>query len=202
MEEPDWHGWHTGYDAPGSPLWRRLRVVRAAISGVLDTGARSVVSLCAGQGRDLLPVLADHPNGAGVRARLVELDERNVRLARQSAPEGVEVVVADAALTDSYAGAVPADLVLACGVFGNLTDDDVRRTIGCLPMLCAPGAAVIWTRHRREPDLGPQVCSWFAEAGFGLEELTQEDFTVGVHRYTGPPRPLEPGTRMFTFTGP
>ncbi|MEV4896956.1 hypothetical protein AB0K48_47160, partial [Nonomuraea sp. NPDC055795] len=54
MEEPDWHGWHTGYDAPGSPLWRRLRVVRAAISGVLDAGARTVVSLCAGQGRDLL----------------------------------------------------------------------------------------------------------------------------------------------------
>ncbi|MFD9948425.1 SAM-dependent methyltransferase [Nonomuraea sp. NPDC059023] len=199
MEEPDWHGWHTGYDSPGSPLWRRLRVVRAAISGALDAGARTVVSLCAGQGRDLLPVLAGHPGRAGVSARLVELDERNVRLARQSAPEGVEVVAADAALTDAYAGAVPADLVLVCGVFGNITDADVRRTIGYLPMLCSPGATVIWTRHCREPDLGPRVCSWFAEEGFELEGLTREDFTVGVHRYTGPPRPLEPGLRMFTF---
>ncbi|MEV4898910.1 hypothetical protein AB0K48_57265 [Nonomuraea sp. NPDC055795] len=66
-------------------------------------------------------------------------------------------------------------------------------------MLCAPGATVIWTRHCREPDLGPRVCSWFAEEGFELERLTREDFTVGVHRYTGPARPLEPGLRMFTF---
>jgi hypothetical protein len=33
-----------------------------------------VISLCAGQGRDLLGVLADHPRREDVRARLVELD--------------------------------------------------------------------------------------------------------------------------------
>lgn len=29
--------------------------------------------------------------------------------------------------------------------------------------------------------------------------LAQEEYCVGTHRYTGPPRPLEPGARLFTF---
>ena len=65
------------------------------------------------------------------------------------------MVSGDAALTDHYAGMVPAYLVLACGVFGNITDDDVRRTIGYCTQLCAHGGTVVWTRGRWEPDLVP-----------------------------------------------
>ena len=50
---------------------------------------------------------------------------------------------ADAGTSDAYAGAVPADLVLACGVLGNVTPDDVAATIAFLPRLCAPGAESI-----------------------------------------------------------
>jgi hypothetical protein len=59
----------------------------------------------------------------------------------------------DAALTDAYEGAVVADLLLLCGVFGNVTDEDVETTASNASRLCAPGAVVIWTRHRRPPDL-------------------------------------------------
>ena len=45
------------------------------------------------------------------------------------APAGIEVLCADAGTTASYAGAVPADLVLVCGVFGNITDADMMHTI-------------------------------------------------------------------------
>jgi hypothetical protein len=55
--------------------------------------------------------------------------------------------------TDHYAGMVPAYLVLVCGVLGNMTDDDVRRTIGYCAQLRAHGGRVVWTRGRREPDL-------------------------------------------------
>ncbi|MEU4578493.1 SAM-dependent methyltransferase [Nonomuraea sp. NPDC023979] len=200
----DWVSWHDDYDRPGSSLGRRLAVVQGAVRAALDAGAERVVSLCAGQGRDLLPVLAAHPRRGRVRARLVELDERNARLAEERAPAGVEVVRGDAALTDAYAGAVPADLVLVCGLFGNLSDADVRRTVSALPQLCAPGATVVWTRHTREPDLVPSICAWFEETGFeetGFDRVSLEtaEFGVGVHRYAGPPTPLRRGERMFTF---
>ncbi|MEW1841319.1 SAM-dependent methyltransferase [Nonomuraea angiospora] len=200
MTDKDWAGWHDAYDVPGSPLERRLQVVRRRIAAALDAGATRVVSLCAGQGRDLLPVLAAHPGRDRVRARLVELDEHNVAAARRSAPPGVEVVRGDAALLGAYAGAVPADLVLVCGVFGNVSDADVRRTVGLLPQLCAPGATVIWTRNRRAPDLVPRICGWFEDGGFERVEVEGDDgYGVGVHRYAGPPVALEAGERMFTF---
>ncbi|UBU17670.1 SAM-dependent methyltransferase [Nonomuraea gerenzanensis] len=201
MTQQDWSRWHDAYDEPGSSLKARLDLVRGWIGTALDEGASQVVSLCAGQGRDLLPVLSAHPRRGLVRARLVELDERNAAVARSAAPDGVEVVCGDAAITGAYAGAVPADLVLVCGVFGNITDDDVRRTVATLPQLCAPGATVIWTRGRHEPDLVPVICAWFEGGGFERVAVEGEgtEYGVGVHRYAGPPVALEPDRRMFTF---
>jgi ACT domain-containing protein len=204
----DWQTWHDEYDQPGSWLAKRLRVVQQQIRAVLDDsppGPLRVVSLCAGQGRDLVEVLADHPRRADVRARLVELDARNAATARKSAGGlAVEVVTADASLTDHYLDMAPADLVLVCGVFGNVTDTDIRRTIGFCTRLCRTGGSVIWTRHRRDlPDRVPVTCDWFEERGFERRWLSDpaEDFGVGVHRFTGRPQPLVAGARMFTFVG-
>jgi Methyltransferase domain len=203
----DWQTWHDGYDRPESWLARRLRVVQQRIRDVLDAGSGElrVISICAGQGRDLLEVLADHPRSHDVRALLVELDPRNAEMARKAATGlAVEVITADAALTDHYAGMAPADLVLACGVFGNITNDDIRRTVDFCTRLCATGGTVIWTRHRRdEPDLVPTICEWFEQVGFERHWVSDpiEPFGVGVHRFTGRPRPLAHGERMFTFVG-
>jgi hypothetical protein len=204
----DWYAWHADYDTPDSALARRLAAVRERVGEALDAAAPGplrVVSLCAGQGRDLLEVLAVHPRRPDVTARLVELDPRNVALAAQSAKaaglDSVEVRVGDAALTDQYADMVPADLVLICGVFGNISDAEVRATIGYASQLCVTGGTVVWTRHRRSPDLVPRICDWFAEQGFEQRWLSGpgEGFGLGVHRFTGRPRPLEPRARMFTF---
>ena len=139
---------------------------------------------------------------------LVELDERNVETARRAVASlgltGIDVVHADAGTTDAYVGAVPADVVLACGVFGNITDDQVMRTVATLPQLCAPGATVIWTRHRQPPDLTPAIRDWFAQAGFverSFDAPGDTFFGVGAHRFGGHPEPLSPGHRMFDFVG-
>jgi len=197
----DWQRWHEAYDEDSS-LARRLAVVQGRIRELLDRaqpGPIRVVSLCAGQGRDLLPVVAAHPRGPDVRARLVELDPRNVA-AIPPLPD-VEVVCADAALLSAYEGAVPADIVLACGVFGNVTAEDIRRTIEHLPMLCARGAAVIWTRGASDPDLRPAIRGWFAEHGFeeGFFLAEPGSFGVGVHRLAGEPQALDPAVKLFTF---
>ncbi|MET9298377.1 methyltransferase domain-containing protein [Micromonospora aurantiaca] len=206
----DWYAWHSDYDQPESALARRLAEVRQRVSDALDAapaGPLRALSLCAGQGRDLIPVLAAHPRGADVTARLVELDPRNTDPARRAAADagltGVEVVTGDASLTDRYADLAPADLVLVCGIFGNISDDDVRATVRHCASLCATGGTVLWTRHRREPDLVPVICEWFAEEGFEPVAVNSpaDGVGVGAHRFTGTPRPLAPGVRMFTFVG-
>jgi hypothetical protein len=193
----DWVRWHEQYGDPDAPLSQRLAVVQRWIRRALDAGAATVVSACAGDGRDVLGARSDVP----LRGRLVELDPGLAARARAAAPPGIEVVEADAGSTDAYAGSVPADLVLLCGIFGNVSDDDVRTTVLAAPMLCAPGATVIWTRHRREPDLTPSIRQWFADAGF--EEVAFEgeagSYAVGVARLVEPPIPFQLGRRLFTF---
>ncbi|GAA3507941.1 class I SAM-dependent methyltransferase family protein [Actinomadura keratinilytica] len=207
----DWAEWHRAYDDPRSPLSRRLRTVRQRVREALDAapaGRLRAVSVCAGQGRDLIGALADHPRRFDVTARLVELDEQNVRAARADARRagltGVEVIAGDASHTDAYAGAVPADLLLVCGVFGNITDADIERTVSLLPQLCARGAHVVWTRNRRPPDITGDICRWFEKHGFEkcwLSPPEEKAFGVGMHRFRGDPVPLERGVRMFTFVG-
>ncbi|WP_329167264.1 class I SAM-dependent methyltransferase (plasmid) [Streptomyces sp. NBC_01717] len=127
---------------------RRLRTVQSQTRAALDdapAGPLKVISLCAGDGRDLLHVLSDHPRRHEVRVRLVELDARNTAAALETARlaklDQVEVVTGDASLIDQYRGMSPADLVLVCGVFGNITDSDIEHTIGaCQARRCHPPA--------------------------------------------------------------
>lgn len=142
----DWAAWHTPYDDPDSPLSQRLRAVRTEVAAGLDRaseGPALLLSLCAGRGLDVLPLLSVHARGPDVRGRLIELDTRNVKVARSLAPDGIEVLQADAGSTDAYIDASPADLLLLCGIFGNISDKDVERTAGAVPHLCAPGATVV-----------------------------------------------------------
>jgi hypothetical protein len=205
---PDWHRWHQAYDDPASTLARRLPAVRGQIGEALAAappGPVRLIGMCAGQGRDVMPVLAAHPRRGEVSARLVELDPDLAAVARASAAAaglaGVEVVTGDAGVTSAYTGMVPADIVLACGVFGNISEADIEFTIGCCAGLCAVGGTVVWTRGRTEPDLVPQICRWFGERGFELCWVSEPaaGYGVGMHRFTGPPRPLPENARMFSF---
>jgi hypothetical protein len=211
VAEQDWMAWHAPYDVPGSPLERRLRVVQRRIAATLDgapPGRITVLSMCAGQGRDILGALTRHPRRDDVVGRLVELDPENCSYARRLASElgvsGIDVVAGDASRSDAYDGVVPADLLLVCGVFGNVAEADIRRTIGALPMLCAHDAVVIWTRHRKDPDLTPDIRAWFAEGGFeevAFDTAADVFFGVGTNRLAAPPRPFEKGVRLFDFVG-
>jgi hypothetical protein len=203
----DWREWHREYDQPQSRLTQRLRVVQGFIREALDRrppGEIRAISVCAGEGRDLLGVLADHPRASDVRARLVELSRELADTAAAHAPPGVEVVCGDASTTSAYGGAVPADLVLVCGVFGNVADEDIRNTVRALPTLCAPGATVLWTRHRRAPDRTVDIRRWFDEAGFEELAFVGSDewlFGVGANRLVAEPRPYVPNVTLFTFVG-
>ena len=209
MTRTHWQEWHAPYADENSELSRRLRIVQQHIAGWLDQRPGeevTVVSACAGQGHDLIGLLATRPDAQRVRATLIEYDAGNVAAAQAAAGRAglTNLVIrqADAGRLSSCAGAVPADLVLLAGVFGNISDADVQRTIDALPQMCAAGATVIWTRTRRAPDLTPAIRGWLREAGFVQEAFeAPEDarFSVGVHRFEGVPRPLETTAAIFTF---
>ena len=62
---------------------------------------------------------------------------------------------------------------------------------------------MIWTRHRRPPDLTPAIRGWLAAAGFAelaFDAPDDVEFSVGAARLTAAPRPFEPGRRLFVFT--
>lgn len=205
----DWAEWHEAYARPGSGLGDRLEVVRAAIHRCLDGAEPAtpmrVVSACAGDGRDLIGALSTRYDAHRVSGLLVEQDATLAeRASAATATSNAQLTVrrGDAADSSIYAEAVPADLVLMCGMFGNISDRDVHRTIAALPQLCTRGAHVIWTRHRREPDLTPQIRAWFASSGF--EEISfvapdDDTWSVGAHRFAGTPEPLSTEAHWFRF---
>jgi hypothetical protein len=206
----DWVAWHAGYDDPSSFLSVRLQLVREHLSRALDeapAGPVRLVSLCAGQGRDVLGVLPGHPRRQDTSAVLVETNPDNAALARGRAAEAglsqVEVREADASRVSGFADALPADVLLLCGIFGNLTPADIQRTVTAAPALCAPRATVLWTRHRREPDLTPQIRAWFRASGFAevAFEAPNTDglMGVGVHRLDTAPSQGLPSEPLFTF---
>ena len=99
-------------------------------------------------------------------------------------------------------GHSPADLVLVCGLFGNIVDADIEATIRFLPRLCAPGAWVVWTRDPQDPTILPKIDGWFTEAGFAPLPTVVPDnrsFGVGGARLVADPQPFEPGQALFRF---
>ena len=214
-ERSHWEKWHAPYEDPASNLSLRLRTVQGMVRQGIDAvppdhaGPIRVVSLCAGQGRDVIDVVAEHPRRDEVAALLVEKDPALVAFARARADAAgvgdvVRVVEGDASLSMWYAALVPADLVLLCGVFGNISAADITATIEALPSFCRPGAQVVWTRHRRPPDATPAIRSSFAAAGFTeLAFVAPEGtvMTVGQHRFEGQTATFDPDGRLFDFVG-
>ncbi len=206
----DWYGWHEKYDIPGSPMAQRLKTVQRHIKVALDNcpaGPLSVVSVCAGQGRDLLDVLAEHSRAKDTQALLVDLDERNKSRIKERADmlglSEVNAVTGDASLVDHYRHMAPAHLVLLCGLFGNITDEDIQRTIESCSQLCRTHGAVIWTRNRKAPDKVPLICEWFEAQNFDRDWVSDDDphYGVATHRFRGHHLPIAYGTHMFTFVG-
>jgi hypothetical protein len=187
----DWVGWHADYDDPNSSLTRRLAVVRRRIEQTLSQAqVDRVLSLCAGDGRDILPVLASLPGDRLPETVLVENDPQLAQAAVAAAHDAglastVRVVVGDAGDPEVFRAALPVDLLLLCGIFGNIGEPDIHRTIEATPAMLTPGATVIWTRGGSEPDRRNSIREWFRAAGFAEIGFDgpPERYGVGVGRW-------------------
>jgi hypothetical protein len=209
----DWFEWHGSYEDADSTLAKRLTVVQGWLRQALDelpVGPIRLISLVAGQAKDVEGVLRDHPRAGDVSGRVVELDPRNTSIAREAlvavAGDRIEVVTGDAGKAEAYRGATPAEILVVVGLFGNIVDADVERTIQLLPGFAASGAYVVWSRGgAREgvADLNPTVRQWFADAGFTELDHTYIDGHqgLGFHRFDGTPASFPDGADLFEFVG-
>ena len=112
--------------------------------------------------------------------------------------------IGDAGLAKWYDAVRPVDVLMACGVFGNVSPDDLRRTLRCFGVVVGTSGHVIWTRHRRPPDQTPVIRRWFVASGFEeveFYEVPDSLSSVGLHRRGPRPmaRPLP--ERLFQFVG-
>ncbi|MCU0542756.1 MAG: class I SAM-dependent methyltransferase family protein [Oscillatoriaceae cyanobacterium Prado104] len=209
----DWFEWHDLYQTQ-DVLQQRLEIVQKYISDSLDAapkGTIQVVSACSGDGRDLLGVLANHPRAKDVRARLVELNPQLAERGKQAIAQlgladQIEFINGDATLTASFAGAVPADIAIVCGIFGNLPDEEVlQQLIRNLPYFLKTGGFALWTRgHRDGVNYSERVRQIFQE-----NQFTEVDFQltatgnmgVGRHRFEGQTLAAPIDEQFFVFTG-
>jgi hypothetical protein len=206
----NWSGWpQRAYLRPH--YLERLQVVQQHLAECLDQappGPLRIVSLCAGDGRDVIGVLQAHGRRSEVEAYLVELNGQSVADgARQAAAAGLEKVVhfihTDATDYSNYKNLVPCDIVLVCGVWGHVPVNDRTKLIRALASFCKPGATVIWTRSISKGTLRVQeVQSQFDGSSWSpvrLSTTSDEKWAVGTYRFRGPSLELPSGGRIFNF---
>jgi hypothetical protein len=209
----DWQAWHRDYDDPSSPLSQRLVEVRARLAAALDAvpGRVRLLSLCAGDARDTVPVLAAFDRD--VDACAVELEPGLAEAARRAAGDaGVELEVrtGDASDPTTYADLLPVDVLVLVGVLGNISDADTEVTIAAAASMLAPGGTVLWSRSNRsrsEPthdyeDPAEWVRDRFEAHGFEtLAYVSPGDqpWRLGVSRIAVPADTPLPA-HLFTFT--
>ena len=207
----DYAAWHDEYDRASTSLHLRLLVVQDLIAAALDElppGPVRVISMCAGQGRDLIGVACRHRRGEDpASASWWRPTLRNAAVARADIARaglgGLTVIEGDAGQSAVYAqGRTRQDPVLACGVFGNVSHGDIQRTVRFLPALCARDGWVIWTRQPKPDGILPVIQGWFEEAGFSPRALVVPEpnlFGVGAARLAAAPRPFCSGQPLFAF---
>lgn len=188
-------------------------MIRSQIAEALQEcpeGPLKVISLCSGDGRDLLDVLPGHPRRADASCFLIDRNPEAIADAKETVRTcGLENQVTcfcgDAALLEHCADFVPADLIIVSGVFAHLTLLDAGKLIAALPMLCRPGAFVLWNRRELRGRFNPEsleLHEYFRRHGFvTVDQVSsgEEGFLLIRERYNGEPKPWAPGPSLFTF---
>ncbi|MGA3285733.1 MAG: AMP-binding protein, partial [Verrucomicrobiota bacterium] len=210
----DWNEWYKQYDSFHS-LQTRLRIVREQIVATLNDcppGPIQIVSVCAGDGRDVIGAVQSHPRRNDVTALLLDNHAESIARGKAAAEQAglgrqLRFLEADATQAGNYAGAVPADLVLLSGFLGHLRHKDVPRLIESLPMLCRKGGWTIWNRHlvmHKGREQVPVIRELFRRTRFEevhFETTAPDGFAVGRGRFAGRVKSLDPARVLFEFVG-
>ena len=205
-----WSGWPQEAYQSGH-YQQRLQAVQSHLAECIDLvapGRVRLVSLCAGDGRDVIGVLQTHWRRADVSAVLVENNEESVEAGRRNAvtaglADHLAFVAGDATDFATYEGRLPCDIALVCGVWGHVPPPERHRLVLGLTSMLKPGGLVVWTRgvgqgtwrfdeieaHFRRP-------TW---ARHRLSVTPDRGWAVATHRYSAPQTNSPATGRIFDF---
>jgi hypothetical protein len=205
-----WSGWpDRAYQR--NRYQQRLSAVQQHLIECLETAPRDslrILSLCAGDGRDVVSVLRSHPRRTNVSAWLVEIDRRSVAIGMQNVEsaglvDSVRFLNEDATDYATYANIPPSHITLACGVWGHVPTQERASFVHAIACLCQPGGSVIWTRGvSKGMDRLHQILSHFTPACWEEVRVSltpDKGFAVATHRYCGPLIERPTGGRIFNF---
>ncbi|HEX2474645.1 MAG TPA: class I SAM-dependent methyltransferase family protein [Lacipirellulaceae bacterium] len=205
-----WTGWPTEAYAENR-YQQRLEAVQQHLIDCLDNAPRGpirLISICAGDGRDVIGVLPSHERRNDLSAWLVELDCQSVAAGiRDAAVAGLQNSVRffnrDATEYATYQGIAPADIVFACGVWGHVPAHERASLAEALAGLCKPRGTVTWTRgiSNGTARLG-EIEALFVRPTWERLRITRTDdkkWAVATYRCDGQSRLLPRTGRIFNF---
>jgi Putative methyltransferase len=188
-----------------------LLLVQQQLAAVLEQAAAGpirILSICAGDGCDVVGVLAHCRRRADVCAMLVEQNlstiARGEYLVRE-AGLGSNVIFFQADATDyaTYRGAPAADIVLLCGVWGHVPPQERGQLVHALSGLCATSGYVIWTRgiargmsRLRDIQTHFMLPAWEIDR---IDLAPKHDWAVATYCHRGLPQELPDRGRIFHF---
>lgn len=205
-----WSGWpekiyqNTSYQ-------QRLAGVQSQVAAFLDAaplGPLRILNMCAGDGRDVIDAVSDHPRRGDVSAWFVELDRTSVDMGRDRAAqkglgEAFHFINADATAYETYRGIGAVDLVLACGVWGHVPTPQKPSLVRAMAAFCKPGGSVIWTRGiSRGMDKVHELEALFDEETWRKQQLMftpNKAWAVATYRYDGPVITIPSEGQIFNF---
>lgn len=205
----DYVKWHQRYADPNSAISHRLRMIQALLIQELAArpGPLRLLSLCAGDARDILGVLEGRPADIPrVSGRLIEIEPGLAAAARDriaTLGSPLEMYEGDASDATNLAGHIPADLVLLVGIFSNIGKEDGDYLAETAATLCASGALMVWTRRSDDLETQHALQRRLDSAGFidqRFAPVGKSVFGVGVARWPDrPPPPLPTDRKLFSF---
>jgi SAM-dependent methyltransferase len=189
----------------------RLATVKQQLQDCLDAapaGPIKILSICAGDGRDVVGAVDQHPRRNDVAAWLVELSADSVALGKRHAvaaglEESLHFINGDATDLSTYKNVPACDVILLCGVWGHVPQTDTAALVQGLAAFCKPGATVLWscgtsggTAKLDEYDALFTKPTWDkVRQSFAADKCN----AVVLHRYTGPSLPRLNSGRFFSF---
>ena len=194
IKEQTIENWHLNHNDMNSTPYKRNKDEQNLIKTCLNSIKNNVniISICSGQARDILPILAGKKDNNKINTYLIDTDLECLEYADNYAKENkipnVHLINKNAGLRETYNDIPQADIIIICGVFGHLSLLDIKSTISFIKHLLNENGFVIWSRHKFDNDISEDIKNIFKELNFNeLAFVSPEDepYTLGLHVVDG-----------------